>query len=91
MVNPNVVIGREFKVFRMLLLHNQTELINDKSHLFNQLYWRNWNSSHSVRKAGEHYAVGKQSDNNTWYGMYKDLRVIGYKSAASATGMYSYS
>ena len=82
--NPNVVIGREFKVFRMLLLHNQTELINDKSYLFNQLYWRSWNASHSDRKA----PVGKQLNNNTWYGMYKHLKVIGYKSAASATGMY---
>ena len=90
--NSNVVIGQELKVFRMVLLHNRTELIHDKSYLFNQLYWRSWNESHfgvsSSNKAGEHYGVGILSNNYSWHGMYKNLRVIGYKSAASATGMY---
>lgn len=90
--NPNVVIGQEFKVFRMVMLHNHAELINDKSYLFNQLYWKSWNESHfgvtSVNQAGEKYGVGILFNNYSWHGMYKNLRVIGYKSAASATGMY---
>ena len=89
--NPNVVIGQEFKMFRMALLHNHKELIN-KSYLFNQLYWKSWNESHygvtSVDKVGEHYGVGILSNSYSWHGMYKNLRVIGYKSAASVTGMY---
>ena len=64
---PNIVIRQEFKVFKMVLLHNHKELINNKSYLFNQLHLKSWNESHygvtSVDKLGEHYRVGILSNN----------------------------
>lgn len=86
--HPNIIMAHEFNLFRAWTEHGGAKLSN-KTHLYNKLWanscnaLRGWRSKENSRKG---YSLNIASP---WLGNFKKLQVIGDKSGAVTTQMYS--
>ena len=86
--HPNIIMSHEFNLFRAWTSH-EGEKLSNKAYLYNKLWinscnaLRSWRSKEDSRKG---YSLNIKSP---WQGNFKNLQVIGDKSGAVTTQMYS--